>query len=41
MLGQGAQAPFTEVQRFVQLAFSMANFLQSILCVKTGEVEVN
>ena len=30
-----------EVQRFVQLAFSMANFFKSILCVKTGEVEVN
>ena len=26
MLGQGAQAPFTEVQRFVLSAFSMANF---------------
>ena len=26
MLGQGAQAPFIEVQRFVQSAFSMANF---------------
>ena len=26
MLGQGAQAPSTEVQRFVQSAFSMANF---------------
>ena len=41
MLGQGAQAPSTEVQRFVQSAFSMANFLKSILSVKTGEVEVN
>ena len=41
MLGQAAQAPFTEVQRFVQSAFSTANFLKSILCVKTGEVEVN
>ena len=28
MLGQGAQAPFTEVQRFVPSAFSMANFLK-------------
>ena len=26
MLGQGAQAPPTEVQQFVQSAFSMANF---------------
>ena len=26
MLGQAAQAPFTEVQRFVQSAFSKANF---------------
>ena len=26
MLGQGAQAPSIEVQRFVQSAFSMANF---------------
>ena len=41
MLGQGAQAPSTKVQRFVQLALSMANFFKSILCVKTGEVEVN
>ena len=41
MLGQGAQAPSIEVQRFVQLTFSMANFLLSILCVKTDEVEVN
>ena len=28
MLGQGAQAPFTEVQRFVQSAFFMANFFK-------------
>ena len=28
MLGQGAQAPSVEVQRFVQSAFSMANFLK-------------
>ena len=28
MLGQAAQAPFTEVQRFVQSAFSMANFFK-------------
>ena len=41
MLGQGPQAPFTEIQRFVQSAFSMANFFKSISCVKTGEVEVN
>ena len=26
MLDQGAQAPSTEVQRFVQSAFSMADF---------------
>ena len=26
MLGQGAQIPSTEVQRFVQSAFSIANF---------------
>ena len=33
MLGQGAQAPFTEVQRFVQTAFSMANFfLKYFVC---------
>ena len=42
MLGQGAHVPSIEVQRFVQSAFSMANFFQKcILCVKTGEVEVN
>ena len=41
MLGQGAQAPSIKVQRFVQSAFFMANFFKSILCVKTGEVEVN
>ena len=41
MLGQGAQALPIEVQRFVQSAFSMANFFVSILCVKAGEVEVN
>ena len=28
MLGQEAHAPFTEVQRFVQSAFSMANFFK-------------
>ena len=28
MLGQGAQAPFTEVQRFLQSAFSIANFFK-------------
>ena len=28
MLGQGAQAPSIEVQRFVQSAFSMVNFLK-------------
>ena len=41
MLGQGAQAPSIEVQCFVQSKFSMANFFKSILCVKTGEVEMN
>ena len=41
MLGQGAQAHSIEVQRYVQSAFSVANFFESILCVKTGEVEVN
>ena len=28
MLGQGAQAPSMEVQRFVQSAFSLANFVK-------------
>ena len=28
MLGQGAQAPSTEVQRFVQSVFSMTNFVR-------------
>ena len=28
MLGQGAQTPSIEVQRFVQSAISMANFLK-------------
>ena len=28
MLGQGAQAPSTEVQQLVQSAFSMANFFK-------------
>ena len=41
MLGQGAQVPSIEVQQFVQSTFSMATFFKSILCVKTGEVEVN
>ena len=41
MFGQGTQAPSIEVQRFAQSAFSVANCLKSILCVKTGEVEVN
>ena len=41
MLGQEALAPSIEVQRFVQSAFFMDNFLKSILNVKTGEVEVN
>ena len=38
MFGQGAQAPSIEVQSCVQSAFSMTNFFESILCVKTGEV---
>ena len=38
MLGQGAQAPSTEVQRFVQSALSMANFFKSILC-QGGELD--
>ena len=41
MFGQGAQAPLIKVQWFVQSAFSMANILKSILCVKTGKVEMN
>ena len=42
MLGQGAQAPSIEIQRFVQSAFSMDNvFFLNVLCVKTREVEVN
>ena len=41
MLGQGAQAPSIEVQRFVQSAFFMANCLKSIWCVKAGEMEMN
>ena len=41
MLSQGTQAPSIEVQRFVQSAFSMANFFLNLLRVKTGEVEVN
>ena len=31
MLGQGAQVPSTEVQRFVQSALSMANFLKYVV----------
>ena len=41
VLSQRAQAPLIEVQRLVQSAFSKANFLKNILCIKTGEVEVN
>ena len=37
----GGPGPLLEVQRFVQSAFFMANFLKSILSVKTGEMEVN
>ena len=40
MYGQGGQAPSIQIQYFVQRAFSLAIFL-SILCVKTGKVEVN
>ena len=29
MFGQGAQAPSNEVKRFVQTAFSMANFFKN------------
>ena len=36
MLGK---APSIEVQQFVQSAFSIANLFESILFVKTGEVE--
>ena len=36
MLGQGAQAPLIEVQRFVQSAFSMADFFKKYFVVKTG-----
>ena len=41
MYGQGAQAPSMEIQYFVQRAFFLAIFLKSILCVKTGEGELN
>ena len=41
MFSQGAQTPSIKVQWFVQSAFFMANFFKSILCVKTGELEVN
>ena len=34
MLGQGAQAPSIEVQRFIQSAFSMANFFKKCLVHK-------
>ena len=34
MLGQGAQAPSTEVRRFVQSAFSMADFFFKYLVRK-------
>ena len=37
----GGPGPSIEVQWFVQSAFFMANFFLSVLCVKTGEVEVN
>ena len=40
MFSQDAQAPSIEVQWFAQSAFSVANVFKSILCVKTGEVEV-
>ena len=41
MFGHRDQAPSIEIQWFVQSALSLANFCKSILCVKTGEVEVN
>ena len=41
MFGQGAQVLSIKIQWFAQSAFSTANFFLSILCVKTGEVEVN
>ena len=34
MLGQGAQAPSTEVHRFVQSAFSIANFFLNYFVLK-------
>ena len=42
MLGQGAQAPSTEVQRFVQSAFSKANFFKKYFVGKNwrGEDEL-
>ena len=42
MLGQGAQAPSIEVQRFVQSGFSMANFFLKYFVRKNsrGEGEV-
>ena len=41
MLGQGAQAPSTEVQRFVQSAFSMANFFKKYFVRKNWRGEIN
>ena len=37
MLGQGAQAPFTEVQRFVQSAFSKTNFFKKYFVHKNWQ----
>ena len=37
MLGQAAQAPFTEVQRFVQSAFSIANFFKKYFVRKNWQ----
>ena len=38
MLGQGAQAPSTEVQRFVQSAFFTANFFFKYFARKNWQV---
>ena len=38
MLGQGAHAPSIEVQRFVQSAFSMADFFLNYFARKSWRV---
>ena len=38
MLGQGAQAPSIEIQRFVQPAFSIANFFKNYFVRKNSVV---